>query len=58
MLLMILKQIIIKLLRMKMRLSFHEGMGAVNQLQGQGLGMAKGLSSTKDDLVEKVRYVL
>lgn len=34
------------------------GMGAFNQLQGQGAGMAKDLSKTGDDLMEKVRYVL
>lgn len=34
---------------------FHEGMGAVNQLQSQGLGMAKGLTSSKDDLIDRVR---
>jgi len=34
-----------------------EGMGAVNQLQSQGLGMTKDLSKTSDDLIEKVRYL-
>ena len=33
-------------------------MGAFNQLQGQGAGVAKDLSKTGDDLMQKVRYVL
>lgn len=37
--------------------SLNEGMGAVNQLQSQGLGMTKDFSKTSDDLVAKVRYV-
>ena len=37
---------------------FSRGMGAFNQLQGQGAGMAKDFSKTGDDLMEKVRYDL
>jgi len=37
--------------------SLPEGMGAVNQLQSQGLGMTKDLSKTSDDLIEKVRQL-
>ena len=33
-------------------------MGAVNQLQGQGLGMAKDMTKTTDDIMKKVRYML
>ena len=35
--------------------SLPEGIGAVNQLQSQGLGMTKDLGKTSDDLIEKVR---
>lgn len=35
--------------------SLLQGMGAVNQLQSQGLGMTKDLSKTSEDLIEKVR---
>lgn len=34
--------------------SLPEGMGAVNQLQSQGLGMTKDLSKTSDQLIDKV----
>ena len=33
-------------------------MGAFNQLQGQGVGMAKDLSKTSDDLVSKVQCIV
>jgi len=36
-------------------LSLPQGMGAFNQIQGQGVGMAKDLTKTSDDLVDKVR---